>query len=127
MPNINDKNVKPEVKTEKVTEKTNEKVKTPRKPREKVRPIEEIINLPETKLTDKEKVKLIKALKEEVSIATQKYEAYKQTTESSFEKARNIENRYEEMEAFYRRLLKYVDTQVNSFHDAINQAIKGGM
>lgn len=123
MPNINDKNARPET----VKEKPNKETKKVRKPREKVRAIEEIINLPETKLTDKEKVKLIKALKEEVSIATQKYEAYKQTTESSFEKARNIENRYEEMEAFYRKLLRYVDTQVNSFHDAINQAIKGGM
>lgn len=123
MPNINDKNARPET----VKEDPNKETKKVRKPREKVRPIEELITLPETKLTDKEKVKLIKALKEEVSIATQKYEAYKQTTESSFEKARNIENRYEEMEAFYRKLLRYVDTQVNSFHDAINQAIKGGM
>ena len=123
MPNINDKNAKPET----VNEKPNKETKKTRKPREKVRPIEELITLPETKLTEKEKIKLIKALKEEINITSQKYDAYKQTTETSFKQARDLEDKYEQMEAFYRKLLAYVDNQTSAFHSAINQAIKGGM
>lgn len=127
MPNINDKNVKPEVETEKVTKKANEKVKTPRKPREKVRPTEEIINLPETKLTDKEKVKLIKALKENNMLLANQVEAFKQNSETAFAQARNKEEAYEAMERFYRGRLQYINTQLAAFVSAVNEAIKGGI
>lgn len=127
MPNINDKNVKPEVETEKVTKKANEKVKTPRKPREKVRPTEEIINLPETKLTDKEKVKLIKALKENNMLLANQVEAFKQNSETAFAQARNKEEAYEAMERFYRGRLQYINTQLAAFGAAVNEAIKGGI
>lgn len=127
MPNTNDKNVKPEVETEKVTKKANEKVKTPRKPREKVRPIEEIINLPETKLTDKEKVKLIKALKENNMLLTNQVEAFKQNSETAFAQARNKEDSYEAMERFYRGRLQYINTQLAAFVSAVNEATKGGI
>lgn len=101
--------------------------KKPRKPREKVREIEEIINLPISKLTDKEKEKLIKALKEANTVANNKCEHLKQSTESAFAQARELEKKYDAMEQFYIRQLQYVDNQLNAFHAAVNQAIKGGI
>ena len=105
---------------------TEEKVKKPRKPREKVRPLEEIIELPVTKLTDKEKDALIKHLKEEVNMLIQKSEACRGTADAAFEKCRITEQNFNNMEDFYRRKLKYVNTQLEAFHSAINAAIKGG-
>lgn len=132
MPNINKE-------TKEVYENTTEKVevkptaeapkeeKKPRKPREKVREIEEIINLPVSKLTDKEKERLIKALKEANTVANNKCEHLKQNTESAFAQARELEKKYDAMEQFYIRQLQYVDNQLNAFHAAVNQAIKGGI
>lgn len=120
MPNINDKNVKPET----TKEKPNKETKKVRKPREKVRAIEELMTLPITKLTDKEKNKLIKELKGKINLNDNKYEQYKMSAESAFNKAREIEAKYDAMEQYYRRLLTFVDTQVNAFHASLNQAIK---
>ena len=113
------KKTKPETETP--------KVKKPRKPRETVRPVETLITLPESKLTGKEMIKLIKALKEELNVAAQQRDAYKANANAAFEKCQNIEKAYEDMEGFYRKTLRYIDSQVNSFHEAINQATKGGM
>jgi len=109
------------------TEAEAPKVKKPRKPRETVRPVETLMTLPENKLTGKEMVKLIKALKEELNVASQQRDAYKANANAAFEKCQNIEKAYEDMEGFYRKTLRYIDSQVNSFHEAINQATKGGM
>lgn len=101
--------------------------KKPRKPREKTREIEEIINLPVSKLSDKEKEKLIKALKEENTLVNNKCGHLKQSTESAFAQARELENKYDAMEKFYIGQLQYVNNQLNAFHAAINQALKGGI
>ena len=116
-----------EKKTEKKVEtpKT-EPVKKERKPREKVRSVEELMNLSPSKMTDKEKNKLIKELKEQLNLNNNKFEAYKQTSESAFAQTREIEAKYEAMEAFYRKKLAYVDNQVTAFHASINEALKGG-
>ena len=98
-----------------------------RKPREKVRTVEETIDLPISKLTDKEKDNLIKALKEENNLLTTKVESYKQNAGAAFEQTRQAEEQYKAMEQYYRNQLKYVDAQLNAFHAAINQAIKGGI
>lgn len=132
MPNINKETKEVyETATEKVDTKTTTEApkeeKKPRKPREKVREIEEIINLPVSKLTDKEKEKLIKALKEANTVANNKCEHLKQNTESAFAQARELEKKYDAMEQFYIRQLQYVDNQLNAFHAAVNQAIKGGI
>lgn len=104
-----------------------EEPKKIRKPREKVRSVDECFELPVGKLTDKEKDNLIKALKEELNLAMNKMDAYKQNAESSFNKTRQSEEQYKAMEQFYRGRLQYVDNQLNAFHAAINEAIKGGI
>lgn len=108
------------------TEKKEEKKveKKVRKPREKVRAMEELMTLPVTKLTDKEKNKLIKELKGQINLNNNKYEQYKMSAESAFNQTRELEAKYDAMEQYYRRLLTFVDTQVNAFHASLNQAIK---
>ena len=118
-------NVANEVEEIKTVETTEEAPKKVRKPREKVRPSTECIDLPVSKLTDKEKENLIKDLKDAVTIASNKAEAYKANAESAFEQTRDMEKKYDAMEKYYRRLLSYVDAQTNAFHAALNQAIKG--
>lgn len=98
-----------------------------RKPREKVRSVEETYDLPVSKLSDKEKDNLIKALKEENNLLANKMESYKQNAGSAFEQTRQLEDQYKAMENFYRGRLQYVDNQLNAFHAAINEAIKGGI
>ena len=112
-----------------VTEETTEvaEVKKTRKPREKTRSVEECYELPVSKLTDKEKELLIKDLKENYMLMTNKAEAYKQNAEAAFNQTRQAEDQYKAMEKFYRDLLRYVDMQLNAFHTAINQGIKGGV
>lgn len=132
MPNVN-KNTKEiyENTTEKVEVKTTAETlkeeKKVRKPREKVREIEEIKNLSFSKLSDKEKEKLVKHLKEQNMLIQNKCDAYKQNAESAFAQTRELESKYDAMEKFYIRQLQYVDTQINAFHAAVNQAIKGGI
>ena len=113
-----------EAKTPEVKAETPKKV---RKPREKVRSAEECLELPVTKLTDKEKNNLIKELKEACTQALNQAEAYKVNATSAYERARQAEEEYKSMEQFYREKLKYVDAQLNAFHAAINQAVKGGI
>ena len=113
----------------KVTEvaETPAPVKKQRKPREKVRDMKELMELPVNKLSDKEKDVLIKELKETATILQQKAEAYKQNASSAFDQTRQIEEQYKAMENYYRGLLSYVNNQVNAFKAAIDQAIKGGI
>ena len=107
---------------------TEEKKPTPqkkRKPRQPKRKLEEIVNLPEHKLTEAEKITLIKKLKEEYSLAKNKYEEMQHNANSAYEKARMIEEQYNAMETFYRDQFKYINGQLNSFHAAINKVTKG--
>lgn len=121
--------INPEVITEEVVTEAVEEapVKKERKPREKVRDIEEIRDLPLKKLSDKEKELLINTLKEENMLYSKQAAEYKHVAESAFEQQRQFENRYDAMEKFYRGKLAYVDMQLNAFHTAINEAIKGGI
>ena len=96
-----------------------------RKPRQPQRSIEEIANLPEHKLTEAEKIKLIKKLKEEYTLAKNKFEECKHTCESAFEQNRQLEEQYKAMETFYTDQFKYINGQLNSFHAAINKVTKG--
>lgn len=109
------------------TEVKKEATKKVRKSREKVRSAEECLELPVTKLTDKEKNNLIKELKEALTQALNQSEAYKTNARSAFDKCRQMEDQYKAMEQYYKDQLKYVDAQVNAFHSAINQAVKGGI
>lgn len=135
MPNINDKNVKPETTTEKVNKEPKvdntpdvEAIpKKVRKPREKVRSVDECFDLPLSKLTPKEKDNLIKELKEALNLATNQVDAYKQNAESAFNQTRQMEEQYKAMEKYFKDQLKYIDMQIKAFHTAVNQAIKGGV
>ena len=104
-----------------------EEPKKVRKPREKVRPVEETLNLPTSKLTDKEKDNLIKELKEQNNLLNNQVEHFKKNADSAYEQTRQLEEQYKAMERFYRGRLQYVDNQVSAFHAAINEAIKGGI
>ena len=115
-----------DTKVEATTEPKETPIKKQRKPREKVRTVEETIDLPVSKLSDKEKEQLIKHLKEETNLLRNKSEACKETADKAFERIREAERTYDEMEKFYRRKLQYVSTQLEAFHMAINSAIKGG-
>lgn len=107
--------------------KENDEPKKTRKPREKVRPVDECYDLPLSKLTPKEKDNLIKELKEALTLATNQVDAYKQNAESAFAQTRQMEEQYKAMEKYFKDQLKYIDMQVNAFHTAVNQAIKGGV
>ena len=120
-----------ELNKEAIKEAIKEKAETPakkqRKPREKMRQFEELMTLPEKKLTDAEKNYLIKKLKEEVNLKTNQYNACHDVIDSSFNQNRQLEEDYKSMEAFYQEKLKYINNQLNSFHAALNMAIKGGV
>lgn len=107
--------------------KENDEPKKTRKPREKVRPVDECFDLPLSKLTPKEKDNLIKELKEALTLATNQVDAYKQNAESAFNQTRQMEEQYKAMEKYFKDQLKYIDMQVKAFHTAVNQAIKGGV
>lgn len=107
--------------------KENDEPKKTRKPREKVRSVDECFDLPLSKLTPKEKDNLIKELKEALNLATNQVDAYKQNAESAFNQTRQMEEQYKAMEKYFKDQLKYIDMQVKAFHTAVNQAIKGGV
>lgn len=107
--------------------KENDEPKKVRKPREKVRPAEKCIDLPLSKLTPKEKDNLIKELKEALTLAKNQADAYKQSAESAFNQTRQMEEQYKAMEKYFKDQLRYIDMQINAFHTAVNQAIKGGV
>ena len=117
-----------EAKTVEVVETpvVEEAPKKTRKPREKVRSVDECFELPVTKLTDKEKNNLINELKEALNQAVNQADAYKQNAQAAYEKVRNTEDQYKEMEKFYRNKLKYVDAQTTAFKAAIDEALRGG-
>ena len=133
MPNINNKNVVPEAVTEvankeAVVAETPEpiKEKKPRKPREKVRDIEEIIELPVNKLTEKEKDKLINFFKDSINEISNKVEAYKSNAKAAYEQTRQMEADYKAMEAYYKKQLKFVHIQLEAFVASITTVTKGG-
>lgn len=119
-----------EKKTVKVDGTTEVKKEAPapkkqRKPREKVRPMEELLEMPITKLTDKEKDTLIKELKEQRNIAANKAKQYALSADSAFERARDVEQKYDAMERFYLNSFKEVNLQLSAFSKAIERVTGG--
>jgi len=93
----------------------------------KARELEEIKELPISKLTDKEKEHLIKALKEENTEQLNKNQSLKNNCEMAFEKLRSVEAQYNSMENYYLTKLKFIGEQIQACHNAIAMAIKGGI
>ena len=113
-------------KTEEAKKAEEVKVVKERKPREKVRPIGETMYLPVKKLTDKEKIKLIEHLKKENTLLANKLSAHEDTKEGVFARAREMEEKYNAMEAYYMKAFKYIDNQLTAFTAAVSQATKIG-
>ena len=109
------------------TETVEEPVKKTRKPRVKVRPTEELIEVPVKKLSDKEKDNLIEFLREQAIELTNKINAYKETTEASFRQTRKMEEDFKAMESYYKKQLNYIAVQLAAFQTAVEQATKGGV
>lgn len=97
----------------------------PRKPREKVRPIEDLIELPEKKLTDKEKNILIKELKERLTFLENKTAAHMEASDGAFRRARETEEQYKAMESYYKNSFKNIQLQLDAAYKAI-ATITGG-
>ncbi len=110
--------------TEEVQEKTEKKA---RKPRAKVRPVEETMDLPVKKLSDKEKDNLIEYLKEESVKLNNQIAAHKDVIESTFKQTRQREEDFKSMEQYYRKQLDYIAVQLTAFKTAVEQATKGGI
>ena len=101
--------------------------KKARKPRQKVRSLEELIEATTKSMTDKEKDAIIKHLKELVNANEGKITALKNNAEAAYEQARKLQEQYESMEKFYRQNLQYVDEQTMAFAKAIQLATRGGI
>lgn len=117
----------PEVTTEETAIPVETPVKKTRKPREKVRTVEELENISPKKMSEKEKETMIEALREANSYLNSKIEQMQNSVEGAFERARMTEDKYAAMESYYKKALRYIDTQLDAFHTAVNQATKGGI
>lgn len=104
--------------------KTIKKENKPRKPREIVRPTKECMAIDPKKLTEKEKINLIEALKAELNVTNMKNACLDDNVIATREQLRSLETQYDAMEQFYRVQLQYIDNQMTAFHQAVNQATK---
>ena len=102
-------------------------VKKPRKPREKIRAIEDIIDLPVKKLSEKEKDALIEHLKEANMTNEAQAQLYKQNARSAYEKINQTNDEFKAMEQYYKKQLNYIAVQLAAFQSAVEQATKGGV
>lgn len=102
-------------------------VKKPRKPREKIRAIEDIIDLPVKKLSEKEKDALIEHLKEANMTNKAQAQLYKQNARSAYEKINQTNDEFKAMEQYYKKQLNYIAVQLAAFQSAVEQATKGGV
>lgn len=114
---------------ENVTPVVEEAVKPAKKrtPRVKNRPDAEILELAINKLTEKEKDRVITLLKEERELIKVKAEHLQANCKTAFEQARQLEENYNNMEAYYRNKLKFINSQTASFTEVINATVKGGI
>ncbi len=101
--------------------------KKTRKPREKVRKPEELLEVRTGSMSDKEKCALIKYLKEELCVKNQQLEAYEQNIETTRKQLQETQMLVEKCESFYRNKLTYVNTQLSAFVDTIKAGIGGGI
>lgn len=114
------------VETPEETVEAVEKPKKTRKPRQKTRTVEELINAKVSGMSDKEKAILIDHLKDENESNLCKIQMLEHNIVSTREQAQEIDRQIEQMEAFYREKLHYVNLQTKAFSDAINAVILGG-
>lgn len=126
-PAIQEAEVTVKPKKVKVTSETIEApVKKERKPREKVRSIEEIVDLDVKKLTDKEKNNLITYLREQLSVMEFQHKEQSHLIDSTFSQRRMDEENYKAMENYYKTALKSVALQMDAAYSAVKN-ITGGV
>lgn len=107
------------------TKKTAPKTRAPKAP--KARSVQETIELMESKLTDKEKINLIKFLKQNTIGLGTKIKQLEMNIESTRLQLQQMQKQYNEMELYYKNSLDYVDKQTKAFSDAITKATYGGL
>lgn len=99
---------------------------TKRKPRApKARPVEDLTEASTKGMTDKEKDLLIDHLREQIVLANNKIEQFKQSTNSAFERARKVEDNFEAMENYYKERLAYLTNSAKIFYQSVCLATKG--
>lgn len=116
---MNTETVEIEVVEEETLKK--EKKRTP-----KARKIEEILDEPIKSLTDKEKELLINRLKEDVKLAAEQIEMYKNNCTKAYEKVQAVNNEFDRMNQFYIDKLTFINTQLRAFSQAIQLTTTGG-
>ena len=106
-----------------VKEEKNAPGKKPRAP--KARPVEELVEASYKSLTEKEKELLIEFYKEQLTIADNKIEQFKQNADAAFKRARNVEENFNSMEAYYKERLAYLTNSTKIFYQSVCLATKG--
>ena len=91
----------------------------------KARPVEELAGIPVKQMTDKEKENYIEHLREQLTIADNKVEQYKQNNESVFAQVRMMEDNFNAMESYFTDRLNYVQEAAKNFYKSVCLATKG--
>ena len=98
-----------------------------RKPREKVRPLEELKKIESTKsLSDKEKTILIEHYRAEVNRLTAAANSYQHNAEAAFEKSRMLEDAYNKMIETYNAKLNDIVQATSTLYKTIFLIAKDG-
>ena len=116
-----------EMEETKVEETVKAEPKKTRKPREKVRKPEELMEVRLGSMTEKEKEALIKYLKEQMNVKEQQIKLYEQNITTTREQLQESQMLLEKCESFYRNKLTYVNNQTNAFVETIKAGIAGGI
>lgn len=91
----------------------------------KARSIDELVEVPVKNMTDKEKTIYIEHLQEELLLANNKIEHFKNSNESALKQTRYIEENFESMEAFYKERMAFIQNNAKNFYQSICLATKG--
>lgn len=105
--------------------KPKKKAAKARKPR--ARKVEELVDLPAKKLTDKEKEMMISFLRDENTKLNNQMCALKENIEAAYAKVNQAQAEYEAMEKYYQDSLAYIDGQVIAFANAVRKSTIGGI
>lgn len=103
----------------------NTPVKKPRKPREKVRDVEELKTVPHNKMSDKEKIKLLDYQEKLINELTNKNNELNNLVDSTFMQRRMDDENYKAMEQYYKTAMKSIDLQMNAAYSAIKNIVGG--
>ena len=104
-------------------EKKAKKTKAPRAPR--ARAVEELLKAPKKSMSDKEKDILLEYYEEQIVLADNKIEAFKQNCDAAYSRARKVEENFNSMESYYKERLAFIHNNAKNFYQSICLATKG--